>query len=304
MAPLSYAEKVKRGFALSKAITRRYATTYYFASLFLPTQMRSPAYALYAVCRISDESVDNNSAGTTESALARIKGSIAAAYGGEECTNEILCAFKDTIERYKIPKVYFDELLEGIAMDLTTQRYDTFDALYRYCWRVAGVVGLIMLKIFGYRDLRAEEYAVKLGVAMQLTNIVRDIQEDYVRGRIYLPQDELAHYRITEADIANRTVTDDFKALLRFQAKRARQFYQDSLNGLLMVNGLRLRLVILLMVTLYSRILNVIERNDYDVFSRRARVGPYEKLFLALRALCLLFMYQVGYYPRAGDHHR
>jgi phytoene synthase len=304
MNHFSHAEKIKKGFALSKDITKQYATTYYFASLFLPRQIRPPVYALYTVCRISDECVDNNSPEAMQEALTKIKDSIASAYTQQECANEILCAFKDVVERYQIPKAYFDELLRGITMDLTRRRYESFNELYRYCYRVAGVVGLLMLKIFGCQDLRAQEYAVKLGVAMQLTNIVRDVKEDYAKGRIYLPQDELMQYRVSEADIAHATLTQELKALLQFQIKRARQFYEDSLNGITMIKGMRIRLVIILMAALYARILNVIERARYNVFARRARVGLTEKLLLVAFSLVRLIMYQIGNNPRAGNHHR
>ncbi|MDD5565310.1 MAG: phytoene/squalene synthase family protein [Candidatus Omnitrophica bacterium] len=304
MSGLSYAEKIQKGFAFSERITKQYATTYYFASLFLPQQMRFPAYALYTICRISDESVDSNSPQAMQGAFTRIGDAIASAYATQECEDEILCAFKDSIERYQIPQSYFDELLEGISMDLAIKRYESFDQLYRYCYRVAGVVGLIMLKIFGCQDPRAQESAVKLGIAMQLTNIVRDIKEDYARGRIYLPLDELNRYRVSEADIADARLTQDLKALLQFQIKRARQFYKDSLRAIPLVEGIRVRLVILLMAVLYARILNVIERAHYNVFSRRARVGTAEKLLLVACAFGRLIMYQIGYNPRAGNHHR
>jgi phytoene synthase len=170
-------------------------------------------------------------------------------------------------------------------MDLNKNRYENFNELYTYCYRVAGVVGLIMLKIFGSHYKEAEKYAVDLGIAMQLTNILRDIKEDFERGRIYLPGDEMERFGVSKDFIAGNKMNSDFIALLQFQIARARQYYQRSAKGIKMINNVLSRLVVCMMMEMYAGILNVIEENDYDVFSQRAHVTTAGKLGIAIKIL-------------------
>lgn len=273
------------GFREAEALTKRNAKTFYFASRFLPKEQRLATYAVYAICRISDDSVDEPEGFGNRSGLDQARRDIEAAYGDEALSSAVLLAFRATVRRYQIPKLYFDELLDGMEMDLTKRRYADFDELYRYCYKVAGVVGLIMLSLFGQRDPRAPEHAVQLGVAMQLTNILRDIKEDLDKGRIYLPQDELARFGISEADLALGKVADRLKDLLAFQIARARDYYARATLGIQMIAAVRSRLVALVMKEIYAGILGEIERNGYDVFSRRAHVSGGKKLRAALRIL-------------------
>ena len=273
------------GFRAAEALTRENAKTFYFASRFLPWDKRNAAYAVYAICRLSDDSVDKAEDFAVAANLAKARAEIAAAYDGGELRDDILRVFHATTRRYDIPKLYFDELLDGMEMDLRQKRYPTFAALYRYCYRVAGVIGLIMLKLFGQRDARAEEHAIELGVAMQLTNILRDVGEDFQKGRIYLPQDELGRFGVSEADIAAASVTERLRELLKYQIERARQYYARAESGIKMIADARSRFVALAMKEIYAGILKVIEDNGYDVFSRRASVSGGKKLLLALRIL-------------------
>lgn len=270
------------GFARAEAITRKYAKTFYFASRFLPHHKRYAAYAVYALCRIADDTVDRDPHSPDVQALRTVEQAISRVYGGGEVADGILRAFKQTVDRYHIPRDCFEELIRGMEMDLSKRRYETFEELYRYCYRVAGVIGLIMLRIFGYRLIEAEGHAVELGVAMQLTNIVRDVHEDFNRGRIYLPLDEMARYGVSENHLSAGKLDASFKELLRFQISRARNYYVAAAGGIGLVDDFRCRLVVTMMKDLYAGILSAVEKNDYDVFNRRAHVSAYGK---AVRAL-------------------
>jgi phytoene synthase len=273
---------LKIGFAQAKAITKKYAKTFYFASLFLPKEKQCASYAVYAICKISDEAVDDPQDKSLPSDLAKIEGMIETAYGRGPVDNPLVSAFRHSVKKYNIPKDYFNELIAGMHMDLNKNRYASFDELYLYCYRVAGVIGLIMLKILGYDGARAEEYAVKLGVALQLTNITRDIKEDFARGRIYLPQDEMKKYNVSEENIRDARLNEGFASLLKFQIERARSFYAYAGAGIRFLNGTRSRFVILAMKEIYAGILDEIEKNRYDVFSRRAYVNNVKKYAIAL----------------------
>jgi phytoene synthase len=192
-------KRIADGFSTARAITKQHAKTFYFASHFLPEEKRPAAYAVYALCRISDDTVDAVSSSTAAAAknLSRIQDSLNAVYDNSPLTDDLLIAFKQTVATYAIPRLYFDELIDGMYLDLNKHTYEDFDELYRYCYKVAGVVGLIMLKIFGSNNPAAETHAVQLGVAMQLTNILRDIREDFQRGRVYLPQNELEKFGLS-----------------------------------------------------------------------------------------------------------
>lgn len=273
------------GYAVAKRITKQYAKTFYFASHFLPRQKKRAAYAVYAICRASDEAVDDNDHVGGADELAHVERNIQAAYDGSALNTPLLLAFRDAVIRYQIPRSYFDLLLEGMRMDLDQSRYPTFLELYDYCYKVAGVIGLIMLKIFGQRDPQAGQHAVELGVAMQLTNIIRDIKEDAERGRIYIPQDELARYGVSERQIIQAELDEQLRALLIYQIERARQYYAGSVAGIKMISSRSARFVVYAMKEIYGAILEVVERNGYDVFHERAHVSGKEKARRAWRIL-------------------
>jgi len=272
------------GFIQAKEITKKYAKTFYFASCFLDNDKKNAAYAVYAICRLSDEAVDNMSVPLKRD-LNRLKEKIDSAYSQLPLGESILSAFRQTVLQYKIPKRYFDELIQGMEMDLQKSRYANFEELYDYCYKVAGVVGLIMLKIFEYENPEAERYAVNLGVAMQLTNILRDIKEDFARGRIYLPEEEMTKYGLTDSMISQDKIDDNFRGFMRSQIQRARYFYRICTKGIKMIKDLRTRFVVLLMKDIYSSILDEIEKNRYDIYSRRAQVNTLKKSAIALKIL-------------------
>jgi len=278
-------KKICPGFREARKITKEFASTFYLASLFLPKKKKYASYAVYAICRLSDEAVDNPvSLGQNEN-LQKLDLKISLAYTEKQINEPLLAAFRQTVNTYKIPKEYFDALTRGMRMDLELKRYKDFGSLYEYCYRVAGVVGLIMLRIFGYKDSSAEGAAVKLGVAMQLTNILRDIKEDFIRGRIYLPQDEMSRFNISEQQLLAGDVDEKFKEFLRFQIKRCWQFYNDCSQGIKLINNPLCRFVVLCMKEVYSGILERIEKNSFDVFTTRAQVGKLKKAGIILRIL-------------------
>jgi phytoene synthase len=276
---------ITAGFKSARAITRKEAKSFYFASRFLPKDKRYATYAIYAICKASDASVDSNEGIARNKNLEKIEKDIACVYNGTEVSNPLLLAFRKTVEKCKVPKQYFDELIKGMRMDLNKTRYENFDELYGYCYKVAAVIGLIMLKVFGCEDLKAEKAAVDLGIALQLTNILRDIKEDYLRGRIYLPRDEMASFGVSEEDVSCARLTPQFVSLMKFQIKRSRDYYAKSKSGIRLIPGLRSRLVACMIREVYSGILGAIEKANFDVFSRRAYVGSREKIAIGLKTL-------------------
>jgi phytoene synthase len=271
------------GFRESRALTRKHAKTFYFASRLLPREKMQAAYAVYAFCRVADDSVDLSDQAQAD--LIRAEQRLEKAYSNQPSEEAILLAFRQTVNKYHIPRAYFDDLLKGIRMDLTKTRYHDFRQLCDYCYKVAGVVGLIMLKIFGSRQKEAESYAVDLGIAMQLTNILRDIGEDYRIGRLYLPRKEMDKFGVEEKQIADSVIDANLIRLLKFQIARARDYYRNADKGIKMIANLRSRLVVNLMSRMYAGILLSIENNNYDIFSNRAHMNIFGKLSILFKVL-------------------
>jgi phytoene synthase len=189
----------------------------------------------------------------------------------------IATAWVDTLTRYHIPRYYALQLIDGVARDLVQTRYQTFDELATYCYSVASTVGLMSMYIIGFKSNDAVPYAIKLGVALQMTNILRDIGEDYRNGRIYLPCEEMIFYGIRESDIAEGRVDNRWRQFMRFQIRRTRDLYEESWAGIKLLDP-EGQLAIGAASVLYSGILDEIEENGYDVFSRRASLNLWEKL--------------------------
>lgn len=259
-------------------ITRTHSKSFFLSSQLLPPEKRRAVRALYAFCRTSDDLVDNP-AGDAACALARWVRMVRSPQ--PNLHHPVLYAWHDTAQRYAIPQSLVDELLAGIAMDLTITRYASFADLWIYCYRVASVVGLLAMQIIGYQD-GATEYAVKLGVALQLTNILRDVGEDARRGRIYLPLDELQAFQLAESDILHSHHSPQLQALLETQIRRAEQLYDESWPGIRLLSA-DSRLAISAAGAIYRGILGRIRRNHYDVFHQRASVPLWEKLLILWR---------------------
>jgi 15-cis-phytoene synthase len=288
MAPVLEPKEARENYRACQAYTREHARSFYFASHVLPKEKRLSAYAVYAFCRYADNLVDTMSQTTDPAhALEKVKtlrGELRHVYTSSERMDRRFLALHDTVLRYRIPEEYFQDLLRGVEMDLTKKRYATFAELQEYCYCVASVVGLIMTKIFGLEDERGLAYAADLGTAMQLTNILRDIREDYSLGRIYLPADELKEFGYSEEELAHGVINENFRAFMRFQTDRARHYYVAGARGIPLLTNDGSRSCVSLMRGTYAGILDRIERNGYDVFSRRAYVPFAGKLLIALRA--------------------
>ncbi len=260
-------------------VSWKHAKTFYFATHFLPAHKRFPVYAVYALCRYVDDLVDRSDETrqslTKEKILALLnqwRADLDSCYNGLIVDHPIMMAWYDMLQRYSIPKSLPLELIDGVCMDLKTSRYQTFDDLYVYCYKVASVVGLMTSEIFGYSSTDALDYAIKLGIAMQLTNILRDVGEDARRGRIYIPLEDLEHFKYTEQDLFNNILDERFVALMQFQIERARHYYADADMGIPLLSK-DSRLAVRISRVNYSKILDCIEKNKYDVFSRRAYVS-------------------------------
>lgn len=260
----------------AEGIIRCHSRTFHMASALLPKDERRAARVLYAFCRISDNIVDKGM-GDRGKALESWKRASLSDHPSPD--NPVPLAWADIRARYHIPRHYAEQLLEGVALDLTQTRYTTFDELAHYCYGVASTVGLMTMHIIGFESDEAIPYAIKLGVALQLTNILRDIGEDWATGRVYLPQEELTAFGLCEADLARGTVDDRWRAFMQFQIARARQLYAEAMPGIAML-GKSGRFAIAAAAGLYRGILEDIEEHDYDVFTRRAHLTTQEKLRL------------------------
>lgn len=257
-------------------MTRIHSHTFFVASALLPRAERKAIRALYAFSRVSDDLVDHGGDDAAERFQAWRQRSL---HGAPQAQDAVALAWADARARYEIPRQYAEQLLDGIATDLHRSRYGTFAELAQYSYGVASTVGLMSMHIVGYSGKEAIPYAVKLGVALQLTNILRDVGEDWRQGRLYLPQDELEAFALTEADVARGVVTERWRAFMRFQIARARKLYAEALPGVLHLDK-KGRLAVAAAAELYRAILDDIEANDYDVFTRRAHTTTRRKLAL------------------------
>lgn len=284
---------VREGYRRARRLTRAHAKSFSLAAWALPPARRDAARALYAFCRRLDDLVDTaTSTAELPERLAEAHAIIAALHGNarrptlrEPWDAAELIALGDAIRRFDIPQAPMHDLVRGVEMDLTRRRYPDFAALDVYCFRVAGTVGLMLTPVLGYDHPGALRAAVDLGRAMQLTNILRDVREDLERGRIYLPQNELAAFGVTEADLARGSTTPRVRRLMAWQIARARRCYGRARAGIRHLQGFRSRLTVRLMANVYADILCVIERRGYDVFHARAVVSAPRKAALAAGAL-------------------
>jgi phytoene synthase len=250
--------------------------------MLLPGERRRALYAVYAFCRFVDDIADDETAAEPAEMLARWREELDRVYGGAP-ERAISRALAQNVRRFNIPRRYLEEVIDGVEMDLSRRRYQTFPELSLYCRRVASAVGLICIEIFGYRNPATRLYAERLGIAFQLTNIIRDVREDAERGRIYLPLEDLARFGVPEDGILKGAYTPEFRALMEFEAARARQYYREAEQALspedrpamLAAEGMRL---------IYAALLERIARSGYRVLDRRLSLSATRKLYLVGRA--------------------
>lgn len=272
-------------YARCATITKRSSSNFYYAFMLLTQARRRSLYAVYAFCRFVDDIADDEAIPEPALLLHRWREELELVYLGTP-RRPVSRALADTVRRFDVPRQYFEEVIAGVEMDLSRKRYETFDELFTYCYRVASAVGLICIEIFGYRNQSAKTYAEKLGIAFQLTNILRDVREDAARNRIYLPIEDLRRFGVTEDEITRLHHTERFEHLMAFEARRARDYYREAelalphedRRNLLTAEAMRL---------IYHAILRRIERSRYRVLDRRVGLSAPRKLFLVGRAWAL-----------------
>ncbi len=274
-APLEAYEYCRR-------ITREAAGNFYYAFVTLPRHRRRAMYAAYAYCRLCDDLSDDDL--PIDEKTRRIQGidALLEEARAGNADGPVFEAIAHAAAEYDIPYEDLIEVARGVEMDLTISRYETFEDLATYCYRVASVVGLISIQIMGYTDQRARDYAIDLGLAMQLTNILRDIREDAERGRIYIPQEDLRRFGYTEEDLLAGTVNDQFRSLMEFEVARAREYFERG-KRLIKLLPVRTRAFPAVLGGLYGRVLDRIEARNYNVFEGRVGLSTREKVGLAVR---------------------
>jgi 15-cis-phytoene synthase len=263
-------------------------TNFYYSFLVLPHEKRQAIVAVWDFCRAVDDAVDEASdEASARSEIAKWRHELAAAFDGGQPSTPQARALVPLVARFNLPLSAFEALIEGVEMDLGARRYETFDELHQYCIRVASAVGLICLEIFGYRNPAARQYAIDLGVALQLTNILRDVPTDLAIGRVYLPQEDLRRHGCGEVDLRSEmdaagqgVRSPAVKALLAAQAARAREYYARAHAGLPREDARRL-VAAEIMGAIYRAILDRIEAADYDVFSRVVRIPRPRRALIA-----------------------
>jgi phytoene synthase len=262
-------------------------TNFYYSFLVLPADERRAIVAVWDFCRAVDDATDEPETASPEAELEKWRKELAACYDGGEPSTPQGVRLAPFIRRFGLPRDAFDAVIDGVEMDLGSRRYETYDDLYAYCIRVASAVGLICVEIFGCRHPGSRQYAIELGVALQLTNILRDVPGDLDRGRVYIPQADMREHGVTESDLAAETrnagggvQSPAVKALLRQQAARARDYYGRAARALPREDARRL-VAAKIMGAVYLGILDRIEKRDYDVFSSVVRIPRPERAWIA-----------------------
>jgi 15-cis-phytoene synthase len=257
-------------------------SSFYYSFLFLPPERRQAIMALYAFCREVDDVVDEcHDLSLAQTKLDWWRTEVGRVFGGAP-THPVGLALKDVLPRFNLPQEQFLEIIDGMQMDLQQTRYLHFADLRLYCYRVASVVGLMAAEIFGYQDRATLKYAHDLGIAFQLTNIIRDVGEDARRGRIYLPVDDLRRFGVTAKEILDARPSEAFKSLMEFQTERAEGFYNQALSHL-PARDRKAQRPGLMMAAIYRSLLREIQADGYQVLDRRTSLTPIRKLWIACR---------------------
>lgn len=288
--------ELRLAYSHCRAITRTHAKTFYMATRFLPYHKQRSIFAIYGLCRYLDDLVDEAEDLIFQKKISKVevfeklesfKNKLVNTYRGVEHDDPILVAFSDVLNRYSISIDLPLTLLDGVSTDLTKNRYENFDELYDYSYKVASVVGLMTSEIFGYSSKKALLHAIDLGIAMQLTNILRDIGEDLRKNRIYIPQEDLINFDLTEDDLFSYNLSDNFIEMMKFQIQRAERYYESADKGVVMLSR-DSRLPVMLAKENYSRILSKIQENSYQVFNQRAYLNSTEKFSILPKVILQL----------------
>jgi 15-cis-phytoene synthase len=274
--------EIERSYEYCRRVARTRAKNFYYSFLLLSAQQRSGMCAIYAFMRCCDDLSDEP--GATRAGIDRWREELEEALEGNFSGHPVWPAFHHTVRRFGIPYEYFRQMIEGVASDLEPRRIATFEELYHYCYQVASVVGLTIVHIFGFDTRAVLPLAEKCGVAFQLTNILRDVKEDAALGRIYLPLEDLKRFGVSANDLGAGNLNDSFLRLMRFEAARARSYYEESMPLLDLVHP-RSRPSLWALIAIYSRLLERIEALNYDVFTRRVRLSALEKSWILARAV-------------------
>ena len=263
-------------------VTRRSRSSFYYAFILLPPERRRALHAVYAFCRFIDDIADDESVREPALLLKRWREELDHVYAGTP-TRALSRALADSARRFNIPRGLFEEIINGVEMDLSRKRYQSWEELRPYCYRVASALGLICIEIFGYRNPSAKLYAENLGLALQLTNILRDVREDAARGRIYIPLEDLARFKVSEQEILGGVYSPNFVSLMDFEAKRAQELYAAARRALAPEDRATL-LTAEAMRLIYAALLEQIIKSNYRVLDRRHSLSAPHKLYLVGRA--------------------
>jgi phytoene synthase len=282
---MTNAKELAASYEYCRRVARIAARNFYYGFALLPPAKRDALCALYAFMRHADDISDSDGEPQDKrDGLRSWRMALDRAVAGSYNGSRILPAFHHTVQQYAIPISYFHDLMSGAEMDLTIKRYPTFQVLHRYCYCVAGTVGLCCVHVFGFRDAKALDLATKVGTAFQLTNILRDVPEDYRMGRIYLPQEDLDRFGCTESDLASHTAGSAFVQLMQFEVERAWSFYFEGAPLLNLISG-DSQAALWTLMRIYSRILEKIESIRYDVLAKpHPGLSRVEKAWIMLRA--------------------
>ena len=269
-------------YAYCSSIARKRARNFYYSFLLLDKPKRDAICAMYAFMRYCDDLSDDASVSDRAAAIGRWRADLDAALAGKYSGHPVWPAFHDAVQRFGIPHKYFHEMIEGVSSDLEPRRVQTFDELYRYCYRVASVVGLTIIHIFGFESAEALDLAEKCGIAFQLTNILRDVREDAGLGRIYLPAEDLNRFGVRPEAFESTTLTPELRSLFEFEAARAEDYYQAGWALVPLVSP-ESRPSLWALIEIYHRLLLRIRDAGFDVLSRRVSLPAPEKGWIVVR---------------------
>jgi phytoene synthase len=271
------------GTQLVSQLTRKSRSNFYYAFLFLPRPRREALYAVYAFCRLVDDIADLGGDPVRQRAqLEEWRAEVARCYDGRGPVQPVARRLAEAVRAYGLPRPALEAIVDGVEMDLHGARYETFEQLFPYCYRVASAVGLCCIEIFGYTEARARDYAVNLGVALQLTNIMRDVGADARAGRVYIPQEDLRRFGVTAEDLRQGRHTEAFVTLMEHQASRARHFYEAARRSFPAADA-RTLVAAEIMGRIYFALLRELERRGFRVFDERVSLRTPRKLAIALR---------------------